>query len=44
MFSRGKPGWIRAFAREFWHSRDFMLTPFVAKRTLRDGWKLLRLR
>jgi len=44
MFSIGKPGWVSAFVKEFWRSREFMLTPFVVKRTLRDGWKLLRLR
>lgn len=37
------PGWIALFAREFWRSRRFMLTPFVAGRVIRDGWKLLRL-
>jgi len=41
---KGKPGWVRAFAKEFWRSREFMLTPFVAKRIIKDGWKLLRLR
>jgi len=38
----GHPGWVGLFAREFWRSRRFMLTPFVAKRIARDGWKLLR--
>lgn len=37
-----QPGWIGLFAREFWRSRRFMITPFVASRVLRDGWKLLR--
>ena len=41
---KGKPGWVGAFANEFWRSRSFMLTPFVAKRILKDGWKLLRLK
>ena len=36
------PGWIKLYAREFWRSRRFMLTPFVAGRIARDGWKLLR--
>jgi glycosyltransferase involved in cell wall biosynthesis len=40
----GRSGWVRAFAREFWRSRSFMLTPFVAKRILKDGWKVLRLK
>lgn len=44
MRSIGKPGWVGAFVKEFWRSRDFMLTPFVAKRILKNGWKLLRLR
>jgi glycosyltransferase involved in cell wall biosynthesis len=38
-----QPGWVSLFAREFWRSRRFMLTPFVAGRILRDGWKLLRI-
>ena len=42
--SVGKPGWIREWAAEFWRSRRFMLTPFVLKRAVKDGWKLLRLR
>jgi hypothetical protein len=41
--SFGSPGWVRIFADEFWRSRSFMLTPFVLKRALLDGWKLLRL-
>lgn len=40
----GKRGWIRLWIAEFWRSRRFMLTPFVFKRALKDGWKLLRLR
>jgi glycosyltransferase involved in cell wall biosynthesis len=44
MRSVGQPGWLRAWAAEFWRSRSFMLTPFVLKRFLKDGWKLLRLR
>jgi glycosyltransferase involved in cell wall biosynthesis len=40
---KGKPGWVGAFVKEIWRSRDFMLTPFVAKRILKDSWKLLRL-
>jgi hypothetical protein len=44
MRSMGRPGWVGAFAREFWRSRRFMLTPFVAKRIVKDGWKLLRLK
>jgi len=40
----GRPGWISLFAREFWRSRRFMITPFVFRRILKDGFKLLRLR
>jgi glycosyltransferase involved in cell wall biosynthesis len=40
----GKPGWKSLFAREIWKARSFMFTPFVAKRVLKDGWKLLRLK
>jgi hypothetical protein len=40
----GSPGWIRLWATEFWRSRKFMLTPFVLKRALKDGRKLLHLR
>jgi glycosyltransferase involved in cell wall biosynthesis len=40
----GRPGWVMVFLREFWRSRRFMLTPFVLKRAVRDGWKLLRLK
>jgi glycosyltransferase involved in cell wall biosynthesis len=40
----GRPGWIALFAREFWRSRRFMITPFVFRRILKDGFKLLRLR
>lgn len=41
--SLGKPGWVLAFAKEFWRSRAFMLTPFVGKRLVKDGWKGVRL-
>ena len=44
MRSVGRPGWVKAFAREFWRSRKYVLTPFVLKRAFKDGWKLLRLR
>ncbi len=40
----GKPGWMRAVARESWRTRQYMFTPFVAKRLILDGWKLLRLK
>jgi len=39
----GRPGWVGAALRESLRSRRYMLTPFVARRMLRDGWKLLRL-
>lgn len=38
-----KPGWVSLYVREFWRSRRFMITLFVARRMLRDGWKLLRI-
>lgn len=41
---KGKPGWVRVFMKEMWRSRRFMLTPFVAKRMVKDGWKLFRLK
>ena len=44
MRSKGQPGWQAGFAKELWRSRRFMLTPFVAKRMVKDGWKLLRLK
>jgi glycosyltransferase involved in cell wall biosynthesis len=40
----GQPGWKELFAREIWAGRRFMFTPFVAKRLVKDGWKLLRLK
>jgi glycosyltransferase involved in cell wall biosynthesis len=40
---KGRPGWVPLFLKEVWRSRGFMLTPFVAKRFVKDGWKLLRL-
>lgn len=44
MRSKGKRGWPAMVASEFWRSREFMLTPYVMRRILRDGWKLLRLK
>lgn len=44
MRGKGQQGWIGIFASEFWRSRSFMLTPYVARRVVRDGWKLLRLK
>ncbi len=41
---KGQPGWIMIFMKEMWRSRRFMLTPFVAKRMVKDGWKLFRLK
>jgi glycosyltransferase involved in cell wall biosynthesis len=41
--SLGSPGSIALMARECWRSRRFMLTPFVAKRILIDGWKLIQI-
>jgi hypothetical protein len=39
----GQPGWIGKAIREVWRSRNFMFTPFVFRRLIRDGHKLLRL-
>ena len=41
---KGSPGWAGKVVREAWRSRSFMLTPYVAGRVLRDGWKMLRLK
>lgn len=40
---KGQPGWLTVFLKETWNARRFMFTPFVAKRMVKDGWKLLRL-
>jgi glycosyltransferase involved in cell wall biosynthesis len=42
MRSKGSKGWIPRVLEEFWKGRQFMLTLYVAKRILKDGWKLLR--
>jgi hypothetical protein len=39
----GRPGWISDCARELWHSRRIMFTPFALLRLIRDGGKLIRL-
>ncbi|MDA8382739.1 MAG: glycosyltransferase [Betaproteobacteria bacterium] len=39
----GRPGWMRMVLREAVAERKYMLTPFVAGRLVRDGWKILRL-
>lgn len=41
---KGRGGWARSVIKEFWRSRSFMMTPYVAKRIMKDGWKLLRLK
>lgn len=40
----GRPGWIGYLSREVVRAPQYLLTPFMARRLLRDGWKLLRLR
>lgn len=40
----GKPGWIARVWREGWQVRRYLFTPFVARRLLRDGWKIGRMR
>jgi glycosyltransferase involved in cell wall biosynthesis len=42
--SIGQPGWIQRIAREAWSSREYLLTPYVFVRLLREGWKMLRLK
>lgn len=44
MRGMGKPGWKLQMAKEFWRSRTFMFTPYVAGRIAKDGVKLLRLK
>lgn len=44
MRQKGQRGWARSAIKEVWKSRSFMITPFVLRRCLVDGWKLLRLR
>lgn len=39
---RGGEGWWLNATREFWKGRRFMLTPYVAGRVLKDGWKLVK--
>jgi glycosyltransferase involved in cell wall biosynthesis len=40
----GKPGWLRNACREGLRSPEVLLTPYVCKRLMKDGWKLLKLR
>lgn len=42
MRGKGNPGWILRALREVWRSRRFMLTPYVFRRALVDGMKLVR--
>lgn len=42
MRSVGSPGWIPRNLREVWRSRRVMLTPYVFRRALADGMKLIR--
>ena len=43
MSNKGNPGWLRYALRESIEAREYMCTPFVAGRLLRDGLRLLRL-
>jgi hypothetical protein len=40
----GKPGWIPRTFREVLRAPQYLLTPFVFRRVIVDGWKLLRMR
>jgi len=42
--SVGKPGWTGYVFREIVSMRRYVFTSFIARRLLRDGWKILRLR
>ena len=42
--SVGKPGWAGLVFREVIAMRRYVFTSFIARRLLRDGWKILRLR
>ncbi len=42
--SVGRPGWVRHAFREVIAMRRYTFTPFAARRLLRDGFKILRLR
>jgi glycosyltransferase involved in cell wall biosynthesis len=44
MRGRGRTGWIGRSISEFWKGRRFLFTAYVARRIIKDGWKLLRLR
>ncbi|MFO1431436.1 MAG: glycosyltransferase family 2 protein [Candidatus Competibacteraceae bacterium] len=39
----GKPGWIRNVGREILRSPSLLFTPYVGRRLLKEGWKMLRL-
>lgn len=39
---RGTKGWLRSATRELWKGKQFMLSPYVARRVLKDGWKLVK--
>jgi glycosyltransferase involved in cell wall biosynthesis len=40
----GQPGWAALMCREVFRARRYFFTPFLARRLLRDGWKILRVR
>ncbi len=40
----GKPGWIRNGVAEAFRSPRAVFTPYMVRRLVKDGWKILRLR
>jgi glycosyltransferase involved in cell wall biosynthesis len=42
--SIGQPGWIQRLGKEAWSSREYLMTPYVFVRLVREGWKMLRLK
>ncbi len=40
----GKPGWIRNGVREAFRSPGVFFSPYIVRRLLKDGWKILKLR
>jgi len=39
----GRPGWVQHILRESLRAHRYLLTPFVLRRLVIDGWKLFRL-
>ncbi len=40
----GRPGFLKSTIQEAFRSPDLMFSPYVARRVLRDGWKVVRSR